>query len=142
MSFKVFRFEREAKLPVRKHEGDAGYDLASAEAGSINPGDRKLVSTGLCFSVNSDNFVRIYSRSGLSCSGIDVGAGVVDSSYTGVVKVLLINNSKNVFHYNVGDRIAQAVIHKIETPQVQEVDSVDDLGTTDRGAGGFGSTGI
>jgi dUTP pyrophosphatase len=81
---------------------------------------------------------RIAPRSGLAVKGIDVGAGVVDRDYVGLVKVLLINNSAAAFAVNTGDRIAQLVLEQIATPPAIVVSKLDH---TTRSDGGFGSTG-
>jgi dUTP pyrophosphatase len=125
--------------PKRGSEFAAGYDLFSNESKIIEPGDRALVCTGLQISFPEGHYARIASRSGLACKfGIDVGAGVVDFDYKGLVKVLLINNGKEPFIVNKHERIAQLVLEKISHP---EIVVVDNLNATKRGDGGFGSTG-
>ena len=130
----------EAKLPVRATPDSAGYDLASSDCKTIPPGGRSLVATGLSIKVPPGTYGRIAPRSGLAVrNGIQVGAGVIDSDYTGEIKVVLFNSDlNNSFVINSGDRIAQLILEKIECPDVEEV---FDLTSTDRGDGGFGSTG-
>ena len=89
----VHRRDGAAKLPARQTEGSAGYDLTSVRTCSIDAFDRKLVSTGLSVRIPSGCYGRIAPRSSLACRGIDVGAGVIDSDYRGVVHVLLINST-------------------------------------------------
>ena len=97
------------------------------------------VGTGLVVSLPPGTYARIAPRSGLAIRNfIDVWAGVVDSDYRGEIKVILFNHSAEDFAVQAGDRIAQLILEKIETPQVKKVAALDD---TDRGAGGFGSTG-
>ena len=84
-------------------------------------------------------YARIAPRSGLSVKGLDIGAGVVDSDYRGPIKALLINNSNIPFQVNVGDRMAQLILERIENP---ECILVNELPTSKRGSKGFGSTGI
>lgn len=139
--FKIARVHPDAKIPVRKFYGDAGLDLCSAENVTIPAHTRQLVSTGLKIQIPSDCYARIAPRSGLAVNYIDVGAGVVDSSYFGTLKVLVINNSNNPFPISVGDRIAQMVLEKIYNESFQEVKE-EELKQTERGEGGFGSTGI
>ena len=130
----------EAKLPIRATSGSAGYDLAASDAKTIPPGGRDLVATGLSIKVPEGTYGRIAPRSGLAVrNGIQVGAGVIDSDYTGEIKVVLFNSDpNNSFVIKSGDRIAQLILEKIVCPEVEEV---SDLNSTDRGDGGFGSTG-
>tara|TARA_Y100000816_G_C25980229_1_gene511766 strand:+ start:321 stop:749 length:429 start_codon:yes stop_codon:yes gene_type:complete len=135
----VKKFADDAVLPIRKSTDAAGYDLSSNEDVSIEPGKWKLIKTDIGFTVPKNTYGQIANRSGLSCKGVMVGAGIIDRDYTGEVKVLLFNlNSENQLEIKKHDRIAQLIIKKISTPEVQEV---YDLELTDRGDGGFGSTG-
>jgi len=142
MKLKVFLHSELAKLPKRVDEGAAGYDLTSIENISIPPRSRSLISTGLSIQLPLYSYGRIAPRSGLSVKGLDVGAGVIDESFRGIVKVLLINNNDTVFVVNVGDRIAQLLVEPIYYPDVETVSSLEDLSSTIRGDGGFGSTGV
>lgn len=97
---------KNAVLPS-KDKNNAGYDLSSIDNEIINPGQRKLISTGIKIELPQGCYGRIAPRSGLSLKhSLDIGAGVIDKSYQGVVKVLLINNGKNDYHVKIGDRIA------------------------------------
>jgi dUTP pyrophosphatase len=127
-----------SKAPQRATAGAAGYDLYAAESKVITKGERSLVSTGVALAIPAGHYGRIAPRSGLSVKGIDVGAGVIDCDYRGEVKALLINNGKDDFEVLEGDRIAQLLVTKVETPDIVVV---DDLNSTTRGEGGFGSTG-
>lgn len=142
MKLKVFLHSELAKLPKRADEGAAGYDLTSIENISILPRSRSLISTGLSIQLPMYSYGRVAPRSGLSVKGLDVGAGVIDESYRGIVKVLLINNNDTAFQVSVGDRIAQLLVQPIYYPEVETVSSLEDLSTTSRGEGGFGSTGV
>lgn len=128
-----------AQLPRRATPGSAGLDLYSAEELTIPAGERRLVDLGFSMAFSNLCYARIAPRSGLAVKGIDVGAGVIDADYRGPVKVLLINNSKQDFPVRVGDRVAQMIFEKI---RMLEPMQVDDLDSTSRGAGGFGSTGL
>ena len=129
-----------AKLPTRGSEYAAGYDLYTCEPAIIPPRTRKLVNTGISIATPSTRlYARIAPRSGLAVKGLDIGAGVVDSDYRGPIKVLLINNSDTPFQVNVGDRMAQLILERIENP---ECILVNELPTTERGYQGFGFTGI
>lgn len=128
-----------AKLPVRGSAQAAGYDLFACEDAVIPKGGRAVVQTGIHVALPEGHYGRVAPRSGLAVKhGIDVGAGVVDSDYRGLLGVVLFNFGSDDFQFHAGDRIAQLVIEKISTPDVEEVDSLDD---TTRGSGGFGSTG-
>lgn len=128
-----------AKIPTRGSAQAAGYDLYASEETVIPRGGRKVVQTGISLAIPENHYGRVAPRSGLATKhGIDVGAGVVDSDYRGLLGILLFNFGDADFTVNPGDRIAQLVLEQISTPQPEEVDSLDD---TERGAGGFGSTG-
>ena len=116
----------------------AGFDLYSNEATTLAPGQIAPIATGIKITPPTGTYARIAPRSGLSLKGISTTAGVVDRDYTGEVKVMLINQSKSPFVIHVGDRIAQLVLERIAEADIQLVQSLD---TTARGAHGFGSTG-
>lgn len=135
--------------PSYGNKGDAGLDLSAHGDWIVPSRTRKLISTGICVSWVSLNlednpqeyYLRIAPRSGLAVKhSIDIGAGVIDSSYRGEIKICLINNSDNDFVITHGDRIAQGILEKIKT--FESIEIVDQLDLTDRGEGGFGSTGI
>ena len=139
MTLLVKRLNEHATLPARGSPLAAGYDLSSSEDVSIPKGTRGLVGTGIAFTVPHETYGRIAPRSGLAVKkGIQVGAGVIDHDYTGEVKVVLFNHGDEDFVIKKGDRIAQLIIEKIEMPEVK---LVDELLVTERGEGGFGSTG-
>jgi dUTP pyrophosphatase len=136
----------DAKIPVRGSSHSAGLDLyCCSEDIVLEPNTRHLISTGLKLVSCPENvYLRIAPRSGLSCKGIDVGAGVVDRDYRGEIKILIINNGKDNFTISKHSRIAQMVCEKILYPNV----IVQGLGKDEtsqplvktRGEGGFGST--
>lgn len=127
--------------PSKGSPGAAGYDMHALVENEtvIQPGDRKLINTGVKISLPPDCYARIASRSGLSLLGIDIAAGVIDSDYTGCIHALVVNNSKKPFTVKQGDRIAQMIIEKIMNPTFVRTDVLD---STNRGDKGFGSTGI
>ncbi len=134
------KLHNDAVIPTRGSDYSAGLDLSSIESVVIEPWDRTIVATGLATIIPSDTYLRIAPRSGLAAKhGIDVLAGVVDSDYRGEIKVILINLGKDTFEVNFGDRIAQAIL---EQCVLADVETVEDLTDSDRGAAGFGSTGI
>jgi dUTP pyrophosphatase len=130
-------------LPSYAHAGDAGADLVSAEDISLKPGQRAAVSTGLSIALPFGYVGLVHPRSGLALKhGISMvnTPGTIDSGYRGEIKVILINHDlDSTFEINRGDRIAQLVIQKVEHATFKLVDSLED---TDRGNGGFGSTGV
>lgn len=131
-----------ALIPQYQTSQSAGFDLHSIEDVMLLPGERKLISTGLSFEIPQGYEIQIRPRSGLAYKhGISVlnSPGTIDSDYRGEIKVLLINYSDEEFEIKLGDRIAQAIIQKVIQAQFIEVDS---LNNTERGDGGFGSTGV
>ena len=130
-------------LPTFETLQSAGMDLRAflEEAICLQPGDRKLIGTGLYMALGAGTEAQIRPRSGLAYKhGVTVlnSPGTIDADYRGEIKVLLINHSNQEFIINDGERIAQMVIARFEQPQFELVESLDD---TARGAGGFGSTG-
>ena len=139
IQMEVKRLNGHAYIPRRASEGAAGYDLFASEDTQVPPRGQMLVSTGISIKMPPGLYGRVASRSGLAVkNGIHVGAGVIDIDYRGEVKVLLLNNSDFVFSVRIGDRIAQLILERHETPPVVEVSG---LSSTERGEGGFGSTG-
>lgn len=140
MKIYVKKLREDAYLPTRGSEHAAGLDIYSVEDVNILPGTRALVKTGISVAVEHGTYFRIAPRSGLAYKhGIDVLAGVVDSDYRGEIAVILSNLGEKEFQVSKGDRIAQGIVEVI---QVAEVVEVDDLDETNRGANGFGSTGV
>ena len=140
LNINIKKTNTSAKIPTRASPTDAGADLYSVEDCSIFPMQRKMVATGVQLEIPEGYYGRIAPRSGLALKqGIDVLAGVIDSSYRGEIKVIIFNtDNQKVFKVNVGDRIAQLIIEKHYNFDFVEV---EDLETTDRGEGGFGSSG-
>lgn len=137
---RVKKLSEDATLPVRGSAGAAGYDLSSAKACVIPARGRLCVPTDLSIKLPPGTYGRVAPRSGLALKhAIDTGAGVIDEDYRGPVGVILFNHCDNDFEIKKGDRIAQLILERISTPEVLEVEELDD---TQRGAGGFGSTGV
>lgn len=131
-----------AQIPTRGSEQAAGWDLYSAEDVVIEPEQTAMVSTEIAIEIPFGNFGGIFARSGLAAKqGLRPAncVGVVDSDYRGPVKVALHNDSNETREVNKGERIAQLVIIPY-TPV--SINVVDELSDTERGDGGFGSTGI
>lgn len=141
---KIKRLRENIALPKRATPGSAGMDLCACieEEITINPGDLVTIPTGIAISLPSENYMaNIYARSGLGVKhGICLsnGVGVVDSDYRGEVCVGLCNVSKKPYTITPGERVAQLVIQVVAVMDVEEVEFLED---TSRGAGGFGSTG-
>ena len=127
-----------ARMPTKGNPSDAGYDLYSTEKIAIPAGLTVLVSTGISMEIPNGYVGLIWDRSSMGVKGIHRHAGVIDSGYRGHIKVCLHNATKETYHVESGDRIAQIVIQ--ECPHF-ELCSADSLDETERGVGGFGSTG-
>ena len=128
-------------LPAYATEGSAGMDVVSAEDVTIAPGARHPVATGLSVAIPQGYEIQVRPRSGLAFKhGITVPntPGTIDSDYRGELKVLLINHGPEDFAIARGDRVAQLVVAPVTQGIWEEVDELD---ATERGAGGFGSTG-
>tara|TARA_R100001082_G_scaffold48047_1_gene25761 strand:- start:2413 stop:2886 length:474 start_codon:yes stop_codon:yes gene_type:complete len=156
MEIKYSKLKNSAQTPFQANNSDAGYDLFSTEYLTLEPFQRKLVSTGINIEIPQGFYGRIAPRSGLACKkGIDVMAGVIDSGYRGEIKVLLINlnfegynltpnafeavfGSSNRIEIKPGDRIAQLIIEKCYNVEWKAMKT---LQTSERGQGGFGSSG-
>lgn len=137
---KVQRLHEESVLPRRGSALSAGYDIAAGEASVVPARGKAIVKTGLKMAIPEGYYGRVAPRSGLAVKKfIDTGAGVIDADYRGELGVVLFNFSDQDFSVEPGDRIAQLLIEKISMGNVIEVSSLDE---TERGAGGFGSTGV
>jgi dUTP pyrophosphatase len=135
---RVKKLTEAAILPFRATPKSAGYDLSSAYDCVVPARGKALVKTDLAIAIPEGTYGRIAPRSSLAWKNhIDTGAGVIDADYRGNIGVVLFNHSNEDFAIKRGDRIAQLILERIVTPEVQEVDNLDD---TERGAGGFGST--
>lgn len=127
-----------AKTPTSGSEFSAGYDLCSIEEYNLKPMERHLFTTGIFIAIPAGVYGRIAPRSGLaSKNGIDVMAGVIDSDYTGEIKVLLINLGDTEMRISAGDKIAQIIFERISNAEFIDV---NELPKTSRGEGGFGSS--
>ena len=136
--FEVKLLHDSAKPPTKGHMYDAGWDLYAFETVSIPAGATVLVSTGIAMAIPKGYAGLIWDRSSMGVKGLHRHAGVVDCNYRGEVKVCLHNTTKEPYHIERGDRIAQILIQEAPT-FIQHV--VHELDSTDRGDGGFGSTG-
>ena len=127
-----------AVMPLRAHPEDAGLDLFSMQDGYIYAGEHAIFDTGVHVAIPAGYVGLITSKSGLMAKGI-TSRGTIDSGYTGSIRAVLFNHGPEAYLVRKGDKITQLVLLPIITP---ELEVVDDLEATERGAGGFGSTGI
>ena len=140
MNLRVHKIIPTAILPSRGSSGAVGYDLYSVDEVVVPPTHRVLLGTGIAVVLPVGVYGRVAPRSGLTVKhGIQVGAGVIDPDYTGEIKVVLFNHGDKDFEVKKGDRIAQLILERCETPDIEEVDSLNE---TQRGSTGFGSTGV
>ena len=142
---KIKKLRENARVPFRATEGSAGMDLYACieEPVTVAPRDIRLIPTGIAIALESPDYVAyVYARSGLAIKhGVAPAncVGVIDSDYRGEVCVGLTNFSAEPFVIQPGERIAQMVISPVVLPDIEVVDELDQ---TERGAGGFGSTGL
>lgn len=138
-TLKILRMTKTCKLPVKGTRSQAGLTLFSDEEVKIPKKSKKLISTGIKMKIPIHHYGRIAPLTNLSENHfLDIGAGVVDSDYRGEVKVLLFNFSNEDFLIKKGDCVAQIIFEKIFKGGVEEVEKLAD---SERGQGGFGSTG-
>ena len=138
----IKKLSDEAIIPKYATKGDAGMDLFSMSEHVLKTGERCLVSTGLSFEIPEGYEVQVRPRRGLALKkGISLvnSPGTVDSGYRGEIGIIVINHGEEDFEIKKGDKIAQAVINKFE---IGEIEEVNDLSGSERGEGGFGSTGL
>lgn len=142
MTLRFKKVHPDAVLPSYAHPSDAGMDVRSVEDLVLAPGKRALVHTGLAMLLPPLYEAQVRPRSGLALKhGVTVlnTPGTIDSGYRGEVCVILVNLGEEDFRVCKGDKIAQIVIAPVTQPEIVETDVLDE---TDRGAGGFGSTGV
>ena len=142
MKIKVIKLAESAQLPAYEHEGDSGMDLRAIAPQQILPGQTALIKTGLAIELPANTEAQVRPRSGLALKhSITVlnTPGTVDAGYRGEIAVILINHGKRLFQIEPGMRIAQMVIVPIIRADIELVDT---LSKSNRGKGGFGSTGL
>ena len=142
MIVQIQRLDKGLPLPEYARPGDAGMDVFSTIDCTIAPGDRAVIPTGIAIALPEGYVCLAHPRSGLAAkNGISIvnSPGTIDSGYRGEIKIILINTDKEqAFEIKRGDRIAQLVFQKFESARFYEVESLPE---SQRGAGGFGSTG-
>ena len=143
-TLKIKKVRENAKLPTRATSGSAGLDLYACieEPITLNKGDKAVIPTGIAIGLDDPHYAAfIHSRSGLAIKhGLALlnSVGVIDSDYRGEVCVGIVKLTEEPYTIQPFERIAQMVIKPVELPEIVEVQELDD---TDRGSGGFGSTG-
>jgi len=138
---KFKKLHKDAIIPEYQTIGSAGFDLHSIEDGIILPGEQLLIPTGLSIEIPHGTELQIRPRSGLALNHMITltnAPGTLDSDYRGSIGIMLINLGKKPFVYEYGDRLAQAVLCPVIRADIRVV---DELSETNRGAGGYGSTG-
>ena len=129
----------DARKPFYATNGSAGCDFYSVEDVLLAPGETKKIRTGIAMEIPEGYFLKMEGRSGLSSKGIFQAGGVIDSDYRGEVHIVLYNSTPSPFSIQKGDRIAQGVVVQINQAHFAQVDA---LSKTERGEGGFQSTGL
>lgn len=140
MKLKIKKLSSEAKAPQCAINGDAAMDLYSVEDIVVKSGDLIPCKTGIAMAIPRGCVGLIWDKSGIALkNGIKTMGGVIDSNYRGEVAVIMKNLSEKDYVISKGDKIAQILIQRVECPMIEEVEELDE---TERGDGGFGSTGI
>ncbi|MEM3113357.1 MAG: dUTP diphosphatase [Candidatus Pacearchaeota archaeon] len=142
MIIKLKKLNKDAVIPKYAREGDAGFDLFSTMNYKLKPGERKLIGTGLAFEIPKGYEIQLRPRSGLALkNGISLvnTPGTVDSGYRGEIGLIVINHGNEIFEIKSGDKIAQAVLNKIESAEFVEVPYLNE---SERGDRGFGHSDI
>ena len=136
--FEAKKLHKSAHWPTKGHVDDAGWDLYSFETIAIPAGATVIVPTGIAMAIPKGYAGLIRDRSSMGVKGIHRHAGVIDCGYRGEIRVCLHNATKETYHIKKGDRIAQMLIQQVPNFIMHTVENLD---STDRGDGGFGSTG-
>ena len=140
MEIKVQRLTKSARLPSKANEFDAGWDLYASDEAVIEPTKTELIGTDIALGIPAGYVGLIWDRSGMAAKrGIHRFAGVIDSGYRGEIKVCLWNSSEEFCVINKGDKIAQILFQPVPHFALTEANT---LTSTDRGSGGFGSSGV
>ncbi|MBU3668682.1 MAG: dUTP diphosphatase [Candidatus Taylorbacteria bacterium] len=139
IKLKIKRLHPNAKLPSYAHHGDAGFDLFVPESVTMEPGDRKTIPLGVAMEIPDGYVGLMFDKSSLSHKhGLKTFGNVIDSGYRGEIHAGLMNQSKNTYTLEAGQKIIQMLIIPVETVDIEETDILNE---SDRGTGGFGSTG-
>jgi dUTP pyrophosphatase len=139
VKIKIKRLREDAILPRYAHFGDAGMDVFSCENLIIPAKERRIVSTGIAAEFPSGYVALVWDKSGLASNfGLKTLGGVIDSSYRGEYKIIILNTSSEDYEVKKGEKIAQILIQPVESCEIEEVTELEE---SSRGEGRFGSTG-
>lgn len=138
MILHIKKLSPEAVLPSKAHATDAAFDITTNESFTLQPGERHTFTTGFASEFSPEYVALLRDRSSLGSKGIQVLAGVIDASYRGEWKVVLLNTGSEPYEIKAGERIAQCLMVPVPAFEVAEV---EELAESDRGASGFGSSG-
>ena len=139
MNILIKKLYDNVQIPAYARPGDAGFDLFSRENWMLEPGEQHIFKLGFCIAIPEETVGLIWDRSGMAAkNGVKTMAGVLDHTYRGELGVVLVNVTKKPHEVKCGDRIAQLLLQPILTVDVHVVDELDE---TQRGLGGFGSSG-
>jgi len=140
MQIKIKKINYKAQIPTYGSKGAAGFDFYSTETSVIQPGETQLIRTGIAMEIPEGYELQVRPRSGMSLKTkirVANSPGTIDSDYRGEIGIILENIGKTIEKVEIGDRIAQGVLNKIE----QAIFLEEELTNTERGEGGYGSTG-
>jgi len=139
VAVKIKKIDKKAIIPKFSRKGDAAFDIHSLETYTIKPGERHIFQTGIAMEFPDGYGLLYWDRSGLAAKhGIHILAGVIDATYRGEHRIVLLNTGKESYDVKEGDRIAQAILLKLPDVEIEEVDELSD---SNRGEGRFGSSG-
>ncbi|MCM6931246.1 dUTP diphosphatase [Enterococcus italicus] len=139
MKLKIKQLSQSAKYPYKAHETDAGFDIFTAEEVTLIKGKTYTISTGIAMAIPDGYYGELKARSSIDAkTPLRIATGTIDSSYRGEVKIITELKYGDTYTVEKGAKIAQLILHKVP---VVEIEVMDELDETDRGTGGFGSTG-
>jgi dUTP pyrophosphatase len=127
--------------PAAPKPGDAGYDLYALDAATLPSWSRALIATGVYLEIPPGYVGLVKDRSSMALAGLHTMGGVIDSGYRGEIRIILLNTNDTDYVIRAGHKIAQIIVIPCYTEALTAVESLDALSATERGAGGFGSTG-
>lgn len=137
---RVAKVREDAKLPIRAHAGDAGLDLYALEDATLEPQGSVMLRTGVAMAIPDGHVGIIADRSSMAKRGLKIAGGIIDSGYRGEVHIVLWNLGKAPETLKAGDRVAQLMVVPVVIATPEPV-AISELGGSERGAKGFGSSG-